>query len=190
VLEALARWTKQADRTQLAGALVRMLRPNFDATRWAAVLSEGNYVEAPVIRALREGMRKDRKTKVQERRRMAAIVGSLQMRTQSARDHVADLIVHLLKKERPKSDLSVALLLAEGLGPDHHRQIKLERAFAAYASRNSHKFKPEEYRSIVGWGSRFPTSTSVRKPRRNARTSSKRRSRAASSNSPSWWVDP
>jgi hypothetical protein len=151
-MAALGRWTKQADRKQLASALSRIIRPRFDPTRWAAVLSTGDYAEAPVIRTLRESMGKDLKTTVKERRRMAAIVGSLQIRTQSARNNVADLIASLLKKGRPKSDLSVALILAAGLGPNHHRQVKLERAFVAYASRNSHKFTPDEYRSIVWLG--------------------------------------
>lgn len=155
-MEALGRWARQADRTQLANALSRIIRPQFDATRWADVLSAGDYAEAPVIRALRESMGKDRKTTIEERRRMALIVGALQIRTQSARNNVADLIVLMLRKDRPKSDLGVALILAKGLGPDHHCQAKLERAFNAYASRTSHKFKPDEYRSIVQLGITIP----------------------------------
>lgn len=155
-MQALGRWTKQTDRQHLADALVRMIRPSFDPTHWAGVLSKGEYVEAPVIRTLKANMAKSKKTTVHERCRMARIVGSLQIRTQSARDNVAELIVHLLKRERPKADLRVALVLAEGLGPDHHRQAKLERAFVAYARRTGHKFKPEEYRSIVQLGITVP----------------------------------
>jgi hypothetical protein len=155
-MEALSRWTERVDRRQRADALGRMIRPLFDPTRWAAVLSGTDYVEAPVIRTLRESMGKDRKTKVGQRRRMASIVGSLEIRTQLARNSVVDLIAHLLTKERPKSDLSVALVLAAGLGSNHPHQTKLERAFVAYAKRNSHKFRPEEYRSIVNLGVTIP----------------------------------
>lgn len=40
--------------------------------------------------------------------------------------------------------------------PDHHRRVKLERAFGAYAKRTGHKFTPDEYRSILQLGITVP----------------------------------
>ena len=151
-LAALGRWTQLNDRKKLGAAISRIIRPRFDPTSWARVMSEGDYQEAPVVRTLVEKLAKDNKTTVDERRRMARIVGALQIRTQTARDGIADVIVDLLAKDRPKSDLRVALVLAAGLGPDHRCQGKLQRAFGDYARRHSHKYTPDEYRAIVQLG--------------------------------------
>jgi hypothetical protein len=154
-MAALSRWSQRNNRKRVAAALSRLIRPYLDATSWASVISQGEYLEAPVVRALAEQLGERKQTSVAERRRMARIVGALNLRTQSGRDAVADLIVDLLKKERPKSDLSVALVLATGLGPEHRCHTKLERAFASYARRHSHKFTPDEYRSVVQLGITF-----------------------------------
>jgi hypothetical protein len=151
-LAALGRWAGLNDRKKLGAAISRMIRPHFDPTGWVGVMSKGDYQEAPVVRTLVKKLARDNKTTVDARRRMARIVGALEIRTQAARDGIADLIVDLLAKDRPKSDLSVALILAAGLGPGHRCQGKLQRAFSDYAQRHSHQYTPDEYRSIVQLG--------------------------------------
>jgi hypothetical protein len=153
-LAALGRWRTTADRRQIADAITKMIRPYFDARRWVAVLSEGHYTEAPVTRALREALLGDG-SKVEQRRQMARMVETLRLRTLSGRDQIADLIVDLLDS-KPKSNLSVALILCEGLGPEHRREIKLKRAFERYARKRSHWFTPVELGAIAAVGIELP----------------------------------
>jgi hypothetical protein len=153
-LAALGRWRRASDRHRIADAIVKMIRPHFDARRWVAVLSEDPYTEAPVIRALREALLSDGST-VDERRRMAMMVETLRLRTQSGRDQIGDLIVDLLDS-KPKSNLYVALALCKGLGPQHRREVKLTRAFERYARKRSHQFTPAELGSIAAIGIEIP----------------------------------
>ena len=145
--EALVRWSEAANRRSRADALSRLIRPMFDAADWAAALSQFEYVEAPVIRRLAEELLKDGTT-VGERRRMASMVKGLRIRTQRARNDVADLIVALLES-KPKNNLSVALVFCEGLGPEHQRDVKLKRGFERYARKHSHKYTPAEVQAIA-----------------------------------------
>jgi hypothetical protein len=147
---ALGRWAERANKRDRADALVRLIRPLFSAGEWAVVLSEYEFVEAPVVRELAKELRKDG-SKVEDRRRMAGIVRGLRLRTQSARNEVADLIVALLGS-KPKTNLSVALILAEGLGPEHQREVKLKRALERYARKRSYKFTPPEVQAIGALG--------------------------------------
>jgi hypothetical protein len=147
---ALGHWAERTSKRECTDALARLIRPSFKASEWAAVLSGHEFVEAPVVRKLGEELRKDG-SKVEDRRRMAAILRGLRFRTQTARNEVADLIVALLNS-KPKSNLSVALILAEGLGPGHQREQKLKRALERYARKHSHKFTPSEARAIGALG--------------------------------------
>jgi len=149
-LEALGRWAIEASRKDRSDALSRLIRPAFDASEWAAVLSREEYVEKPVVQHLAGQLLRDG-TKASERRRMAAIVKGLSLRTQSARIEVADLVVALLKS-KPKANLSVALVLCEGIGPDHQRDTKLKRAFEYYARKHDHRYTPAELEAIGAVG--------------------------------------
>jgi len=151
VLSAVQRWAERSDRKDRADALTRMIRPLFNATDWVGALSQSDYTEAPVIRALSKALLEPG-TKVKERVRMASMTRTLRIRTQSGRDKLADLIAALLTAKRPKEDLRVALVLCEGLGSEHQRQSKLQKAFVSYAKRHSHKFTPSEVRAIAGAG--------------------------------------
>lgn len=153
-LEALVRWAKLAKRRDLADALIRLIEPSFDPTAWADALSQGEYTEAPVIRALSAALLQ-KGTTVDQRCQMAALIRSLRLRTQGGRDQVADLIGALLKTKN-KEDLRVALVLCEGLGPEHQRATKLQRAFVAYAKNRSHSYTPTELTSIAATGIRIP----------------------------------
>lgn len=149
-VNALGRWRDHATRRDRAAAITRLIRPGFDATRWAAVLSESEYIEAGVIDRLSTKLLEDG-SRVEDRRQMARIMRGLHLRTQSARDETADLIVALLDS-KPKANLSVALILCEGLGPSHRRGVKLKRAFERYARRHSRKYTPQELKAIGGVG--------------------------------------
>jgi len=153
-LEALVRWSEAANRRSRADALSRLIGPLFDAADWAAALSQFEYVEAPVIRRLAEELLKDGTT-VGERRRRASMVKGLRIRTQRARNDVADLIVALLES-KSKNNLSVALVLCEGLGPEHQRDAKLKRGFERYARKHSHKYTPAEVQAIAAVGVGVP----------------------------------
>jgi hypothetical protein len=153
-LAALGRWREVNDPRRIADAIAKMIRPHFDARHWVAVLSEDQYTEAPVIRALRDALLSDGST-VTERRTMARMVETLRLRTQTGRDQIADLIVDLLDS-KPKSNLVVALALCQGLGPQHRREVKLKRAFERYARKRSHQFTPAEFGSIAAVGINLP----------------------------------
>jgi len=145
-LESLRSWAAGATRKDLSDAISRLIRPLLDASQWAAALSQEEYVEKPVVQRLAGELLKEG-TKAPDRRRMAAIVKGLRLRTQSARGEVADLIVALLKS-KPKANLSVALVLCEGLGPEHQRDAKLKRAFEYYARKHDHPYTPSELQAI------------------------------------------
>jgi hypothetical protein len=147
---ALGRWREASNRRDRAAAITRLIRPRFDAARWAAILSEEEYTEAGVIKKLSAKLLEDG-SRVEDRRQMAGIMRGLHLRTQSARDETAELIVRLLDS-KPKANLSVALILCEGLGPDHRRSGKLKRAFERYARRHSRKYTPQELKAIGGVG--------------------------------------
>lgn len=150
---ALLNWTRASDRKTRSRALVRLIRPRFDATKWAEAISTEGYEEAPVIRALSQKLNPTIETStVEDRQRMSRIVLGLEIHTQAARDATADLIIAVLAKGRPKSDLRVALVLSEGLGADHNRAAKLKHAFESYADRHARQFTPDEYKAIVRLG--------------------------------------
>jgi hypothetical protein len=154
-LGAARRWAERADRKRVSETLVRMIYAEFDATEWARALSSVPYTEAPVLRKLSEKLLQ-RGTKVRERERMSRIARTLQLRTQNGTEQLAGLITRLLAARRPKEDLRVALVLCEGLGPDHEHQAKLRRSLIAYAKRHSHRFTPAEVRAIAATGVELP----------------------------------
>lgn len=154
-LSAVGRWAERSERKDLTDALTRMIRPLFDGTNWVAALSQFDYTEAPVFRALSNALLEPG-TKVGQRVRMAGMTRSLRIRTQSGRNKLADLIATLLGTKRPKEDLRVVLVLCEGLGPEHQRHSKLQKAFLAYAKRHTHKFTPSEVPAIAGIGVVLP----------------------------------
>ena len=156
--EALAagvRWAERAERKDIADVLQRMIYPGFDASEWAGALSESSFPEAPVLRKLSAKLL-DRRTKVGQRERMAAMTRTLRLRTQNGTGQLALLITKLLGPKRFKEDLRVALILCEGLGPDHDKQPKIERALVNYAKRWSHEFKPSELPAIAAAGVEIP----------------------------------
>jgi hypothetical protein len=154
-LAAGARWAERAERKDIADVLQRMIYPTFDASEWAGALSESSFAEAPVLRKLSDKLL-DRRTKVGQRERMAAMTRTLRLRTQNGTDQLALLITKLLGPKRYKEDLRVALILCEGLSPDHGKQPKIERALVNYAKRWSHKFKPSELPAIAAAGVEVP----------------------------------
>jgi hypothetical protein len=156
-LTAAARWAQRAERKDVTNVLERMIRPNFDASKWAGPLSESPFTEAPVLRKLSDKLL-DRKIKVGERARMAAMTRTLRLRTQNGTDQLATLITKLLAPKRFKEDLRVALILCEGLGTEHDKQAKIERALLNYSKRRSHKFRPSEVSAIAAAGVQIPGS--------------------------------
>jgi hypothetical protein len=154
-LAAGARWAERSERKEIADALERMIHPRFDASEWAGALSESPFTETPVLRKLSDKLL-DRRTKVRERVRMAAMTRTLRLTTQNGTDQLATLITKLLAPRRFKEDLRVVLVLCEGLGPDHDKQPKIERALINYAKRYSHKFKPAELPAIAASGVEIP----------------------------------
>ncbi|MBS1860541.1 MAG: hypothetical protein JSS68_02405 [Actinobacteria bacterium] len=150
-LSAVVRWAERSDRKRVSEALVRMIYPQFDATEWARALSSVPYAEAPVLRKLSKRLL-ERGTRLREREKMARVARTLQLRTQNGTDHLAGLITKLFSGKRPKEDLRVALVLCEGLGPEHEHQAKLRRALTAYSRRHSYKFTPAEVPAIAAAG--------------------------------------
>lgn len=154
-LAAGAQWAKRAERKDIADVLERMIHPRFDASEWAGAVSESSFTEAPVLRKLSEKLL-DRRMKVGKRERMAAMTRTLRLRTQNGTEQLVTVITKLLAPKRFKEDLRVALILCEGLGPEHDKQLKIERALINYAKRYSHKFKPSELRAIGAAGVEIP----------------------------------